>query len=304
MGAEIAGEIGAARRNGGDRLTQLISHAALGCAMGAGLKSGGCASGAIGGVVGELTAEAYLAKRLEQGLTIADIDQLQGAGVNWSRLAAGLAAAAAGEDVNVAANTGGNAAENNALDAIWDTLSILYDAGKIAYGYYTDDKGLVKEGFIDLSADGVALLVPGLLAGSTKITRISANGAKKLDDALDAKTAIKTVEETGAKVVGGVGDTVKGGTVLGKYPEYLDLASELNAKRFDIPDDIWKNMTNSERWAANVKFLDRTIARGDTITLSNRVTDLDTVTGSFRKEWDYLIENGYSLSPDGLRMIK
>lgn len=95
-----------------------------------------------------------------------------------------------------------------------------------------------------------------------------------------------------------------GKTVLGKFPDYLDLASDLGAKRFNIPTNVWNRMTSAEQWAANVKFLDRAIARGDRIILSNKVTDLNKVTGAFRKELDYLVEKGYQLSADGLEMIK
>jgi hypothetical protein len=124
IGAELAGEIGDAARDGDiDHATQLIAHAALGCAMGEGLKDGGCASGAIGGVVGELTAEAYLdqVKRgITDGFTAEQIQGLQAQGVNISRLTAGIAAFAAGGNVNVAAATGGNAAQNNVLERIWN----------------------------------------------------------------------------------------------------------------------------------------------------------------------------------------
>ena len=63
-------------------------------------------------------------------------------------------------------------------------------------------------------------------------------------------------------------------------------------------------MTSAEQWAANTKFLDRMIARGDKIVLSNRVTDINKVTGAFRKEFDYLIGKGYRISSDGIQMIK
>ncbi len=45
-------------------------------------------------------------------------------------------------------------------------------------------------------------------------------------------------------------------------------------------------MTPAEQWAANVKFLDRTIARGDAIRLSNPVKNINNVSGYFRKELD------------------
>ena len=95
-----------------------------------------------------------------------------------------------------------------------------------------------------------------------------------------------------------------GTTVLGKYPDYINLASEINAKRFSIPTNIWNKMSPAEQWNANVKFLDRAIARGDNILLSNPVTDLNMVSGYFRKELEYLISKGYKLSRNGTQLIK
>lgn len=93
-------------------------------------------------------------------------------------------------------------------------------------------------------------------------------------------------------------------TVLGKFPDYINLTSKLNARRFNIPIEAWNKMSPAEQWAANVKFLDRTIARGDKIILSNPVKNINEVTGYLRKELDYLISKGYKLSSDGTQLIK
>jgi hypothetical protein len=95
-----------------------------------------------------------------------------------------------------------------------------------------------------------------------------------------------------------------GTTVLGKFPDYINLAGELGAKRFSIPTNIWNNMSAAEQWAANTKFLDRMIARGDKIILSNPVLDINKVTGAFRKELDYMIGKGYRLNSGGTQLIK
>jgi RHS repeat-associated protein len=95
-----------------------------------------------------------------------------------------------------------------------------------------------------------------------------------------------------------------GTTVLGKYPDYINLASELGAKRFNIPTNIWNKMTAVEQWAANQKFLDRMIMRGDKIILSNPVLDINKVSGAFRQELDYLIGKGYRLNSTGTQLIK
>jgi RHS repeat-associated protein len=95
-----------------------------------------------------------------------------------------------------------------------------------------------------------------------------------------------------------------GATVLGKFPDYIKLADKLNAKRFDIPTAIWNKMSKAEQWAANQKFLERAIARGDDIILSNPVKNINDVTGAFRKELDYLISKGFKLTTDGSRLVK
>ncbi len=51
----------------------------------------------------------------------------------------------------------------------------------------------------------------------------------------------------------------------------MNMAGELGARRFSIPTNIWNRMTSAEQWAANQKFLDRMITRGDGIILSNPV---------------------------------
>jgi len=116
---------------------------------------------------------------------------------------------------------------------------------------------------------------------------------------IGGKIAGPALEEVGGKILGNVGKTV-----LGKTGSYEKLASDLGANRFSIPTEIWKKMSEAERWTANQKFLDRMIARGDEIILSNRVTNINDFTGYFRKELDYLISCGFKLSADGLRMTR
>ena len=99
--------------------------------------------------------------------------------------------------------------------------------------------------------------------------------------------------------------TVKGGvSVLGKYPDYINLAEELGATRFNIPAKIWNKMSLAEQWEANTKFLDRMIIRGDKIILSNPVLDINKISGAYRKELDYMIGKGYRLNSSGTQLIK
>ncbi len=130
IGENAAQEISIAVDDGNlNTAGQLIAHAALGCVVGA-AASGDCGSGAAGGVVGEtvgLITKARLANWLEKRVgdarsgevseeqLIQELNTYQDAGVDVARLVSGFAVAVAGGDVDTAALTGGNAAENNAL---------------------------------------------------------------------------------------------------------------------------------------------------------------------------------------------
>ncbi|HEY8937499.1 MAG TPA: hypothetical protein VIM65_19875, partial [Cyclobacteriaceae bacterium] len=99
-------------------------------------------------------------------------------------------------------------------------------------------------------------------------------------------------------------EVVKEGiTVLGHYPAYKSLATDLGAKHFQIPTHIWDKMTAAEQWAANTKFLDRMILRGDKIRLATPLSDVRP--GSFfEKELNYLYDKGFKISSDGLWLVK
>jgi filamentous hemagglutinin len=139
LGKYVAEEIGQAAHNRDiDKVTQLIAHAALGCAAGA-LASGDCKGGAIGGVVGEVSADlvdksiknALLKGNLTQAEALVMVTEWRANGIEIARVAAGLAAALAGGDVDTGANAGANAAENNAffIPIIVVILSAAYTTG-------------------------------------------------------------------------------------------------------------------------------------------------------------------------------
>ena len=93
-----------------------------------------------------------------------------------------------------------------------------------------------------------------------------------------------------------------GETVLVHYPEYVELSDSINARRYQIPNDVWEKMTDIQRWEANQKFLDRTIARGDSITLATPASAARP--GSYyAREIDYMIKKGYTVSNDGIKLI-
>lgn len=83
----------------------------------------------------------------------------------------------------------------------------------------------------------------------------------------------------------------------------MEKAAELGAKRFNIPTAVWGKMSEAGRWAANQKFLDRLIARGDDVVLATPITKVKP--GSyFARELEYLTKKGYRLTEDGTKLVK
>ncbi|QJB56877.1 DUF637 domain-containing protein [Pseudodesulfovibrio sp. zrk46] len=137
LGAQVANEIGKAYDNGNgdlDYVSHKIAHAALGGAIAA-ASGEDIASGAIGGAVGEMTGE-MLSNEIQEAMLTGSIEPKDAkrwidAGVDLSKLAAGLAAAASGGDIDTAATTGGNAAQNNALGAAATTALVLCELNPV-----------------------------------------------------------------------------------------------------------------------------------------------------------------------------
>jgi len=95
-----------------------------------------------------------------------------------------------------------------------------------------------------------------------------------------------------------------GRVVIGSFPQYVELAEQLGAKYFSIKPEIWQKMSDAERLAANNKFLDRAIVRGDTFVLTMSVKDALQRGGVWlRHEIQYLMSRGYSVASDGRSLV-
>ncbi|MFM6603607.1 MAG: RHS repeat domain-containing protein, partial [Dolichospermum sp.] len=169
-------------------------------------------------------------------------------------------------------------AKTDSTGLIWDTIAdigfILYDIYRIGKDNIFGNCDNLGENLTSLGLDAAGTLIPfatGLGAAGRAATHA--------DDVAKA-----------------------GKTVLGHYPEYKHLADSLDARNFNIPENIWNKMSDAERWTANQKFLDRTISKGDEIILA---TPLDKVRpGSYyAKELEYLASKGYKPSADGTKLI-
>jgi hypothetical protein len=68
---------------------------------------------------------------------------------------------------------------------------------------------------------------------------------------------------------------------------------------------IADTMTSEELWAANQKFLDRVITRGDNVRLSTNAFSQNAKQGKYlQREIDYLLQHGYRITDDGWWIIK
>jgi len=202
------------------------------------------------------------------------------------------------------------------------TRATLDALGKVGEGVdaivkYTDEKtGKVvsrhwskldkqTQDLIKGSGKIISIFVPGasvkVLARLKKVDVVKA--AAKLPDLPSAKVLVKADRVVrDAKL--SPAKRPSNQTVLGSYPDYVKLSDKLNARRFQIPPDIWKKMSPDQQWEANKKFLDRMITRGDEVILSNPVKNIGDATPSFRKELEYLISKGYKFNSNETRLIK
>lgn len=89
---------------------------------------------------------------------------------------------------------------------------------------------------------------------------------------------------------------------MGHWPDYLKHAEELGARVFDIPAKIAERMSPTELWAANQKFLDRLVRRGDVVELSTPLNRVRPGT-TLEREIDYLTRQGYRPGPGGTSLL-
>ncbi|HEX6683587.1 MAG TPA: RHS repeat-associated core domain-containing protein [Candidatus Limnocylindrales bacterium] len=159
----------------------------------------------------------------------------------------------------------------------------------------------------------------------TKVKRVTAKvkgsgGTKAVSPTTPSSTVGRGPSVGGGTGGGGSGTTGAGPavapakrpgpTVLGHYKNppgapgrgYVEMAEAIGARYFSIPSPIWNAMTPDEQWAANERFLERTIKRGDMIILSTPFS-YARPGSPFAKELQYLWDHGYRPSPDGRFMM-
>jgi RHS repeat-associated protein len=94
----------------------------------------------------------------------------------------------------------------------------------------------------------------------------------------------------------------RGISVLGRHPAYLRLGESIPSRYFNVPKWIWDRMSPALQLAANTRFLDRLITRGDEVLLATNAATARAGT-YFAWEIEYLTARGYTLSADGWRLL-
>jgi len=241
VGAEAASAIGEAARLGDiNTTTQLIAHAALGCAMGA--ANGDCKAGAIGGATGEIIGGVYSAitaaelnddiqeiwnmhdlPESARELRIVEIQyEWRARGVDVAKISAAIVAAVTGVNVDTAVTTSGNAAENNALFLIPIAAAALYTM-YVGEGDFREGLREIGRGNDPLSetiADGVTKTVELSAKHYPDETKAVLQVVADLDGAVDAtiqyidKKTGKVVSTTWNTIDQNTRDEIKGGVAV------------------------------------------------------------------------------------------
>ena len=79
------------------------------------------------------------------------------------------------------------------IETIWDIGNVLYDVGAAVVNHIKGDQQAAKANWVDLGLDAGAMLIPYVPAGTSKVLKAGAAGAKALDKATDAGKVEKTV---------------------------------------------------------------------------------------------------------------
>jgi hypothetical protein len=98
------------------------------------------------------------------------------------------------------------------------------------------------------------------------------------------------------------GNFIRGMTVLGRYPAYIESAQAAGASYFNL-GKLGNLLPRSIVWQLNKRFLDRAVARGDQIVLARPFNPINDAGTWLADELAYLSSRyGYVLS-DGITMV-
>ena len=88
--------------------------------------------------------------------------------------------------------------DGRVIETAWDIANVLYDVGSAIYYTAKGDKESTKSAYINLGADAVAVILPGVPAGLTKLAKtpkLAKTGAKLLKAENNGLKNAKAVQE-------------------------------------------------------------------------------------------------------------
>ncbi|EGR2759221.1 TPA: DUF637 domain-containing protein [Vibrio parahaemolyticus] len=221
----------------------------------------------------------------------AELNELKAAGVDLAKLGAGLAAFAAGGDVDIAASAGENAAENNALFLLLIPILLkVIDAVTIAADFYEvadtyDKQGqaagdaalqeLLKGFAIDAT---VGQLVPGSRMMRKIAEKLNGMGLGEFMDRLE----VMMLSRHNQLATAGGPENQSMAQMISSHEEILSNHLTSTGRVLDLdrfgPDDIGKLRAEYSRYVPNGKYVDEDLA----YFIENNYS-FDTVSKRFRK---------------------
>ena len=158
-------------------------------------------------------------------------------------------------------------------------------------------KGGAIGGAIGLGAGAVAGVV---LAGSaTASTLAVVTGAKTVGYLVVSQS----VAAGGEFIRQNLRNFTASRTVLGRYPEYIQMAQNLKSRLFNYPTSTWNQLTLGQQYRLNMEFLRVAANRGQEILLSANAYAAPA-NFAFASEIRYLLSRGYRIVDEGWRMIR
>ena len=80
------------------------------------------------------------------------------------------------------------------VETIWDVGNLLYDVGAAIYNHIKGDHKTARSHWGNAAFDAGAMLIPYVPAGTSKVVKVGASGAKALDRVTDARKASRMTE--------------------------------------------------------------------------------------------------------------
>jgi len=116
-----------------------------------------------------------------------------------------------------------------------------------------------------------------------------------------AKSAAVSLAIAGSSHNPSAGSAVIGryGGVPGRYPGYVQLAKDRQANYFNVPTQVWHNLSRAQQKAANFSFLDKAVTKRYVFELSTPRGKIPMNTALY-DEVEYLMRCGYTWFGDYL----